>query len=86
MGRITLKEQKNIRDNLLNLEEWDLRHIAHYLSQHNIQMSENANDIFILAANISDDCLIYIRDYVNKKLEEYKKFRNVPNTESSSTI
>ena len=38
MGRISLKEQKNIRDNLLKLEEWDLRHIAHYLSKNNIQL------------------------------------------------
>lgn len=86
MGRISLKEQKIIRDNLLKLEEWDLRHIAHYLSKNNIQMSENANDIFILATNISDNCLVYIQNYVNKKLEEYQKFRNISDTELSSTI
>jgi hypothetical protein len=80
MGRISVKEQKKLRDNLLKLEEWDLRHIAHYLSQHKTQMSENANDIFILVENITDECLIYIQDYVNKKLEEYQKFRNIPTT------
>jgi len=84
--RLSIKEQKTLRDNLLKLEEWDLRHIAHYLSQNNIQMSENANDIFILVENISDECLVYIQDYVNKKLEEYKKFRNVPTSTPTSTI
>ena len=40
-------------------------------------MSENANGIFILCENITDKCLFYLEHYVNKKLEEYKKFRNI---------
>lgn len=77
MSRLSIKEQKKLRDNLLKLEEWDLNHIAHYLNQHKIKMSENANGIFILCENITDECLIYIQNYVNKKLEEYKKYRNI---------
>ncbi len=77
MNRLSIKEQKKLRDNLLKLEEWDLNHIAHYLNHHNIKMSENANGIFILCENITNECLFYIQDYVNKKLEEYKKYRNI---------
>ncbi len=77
MPRLSLKNQKILRDNLLKLEEWDLRHIAHYLNNNKIQLSENANGIFILCDNISDECLKYLEDYVNKKLEEYKKYRNL---------
>ena len=82
--RLSLKEQKKLRDNLLLLEEWDLRHIAHYLNENDIKMSENANGIFILCDHISDECLTYIKNYVNKKLEEYKKFRNIPKSKKSS--
>lgn len=77
MSRLSIKDQKKLRDNLLKLEEWDLNHIAHYLSVNNIKMSENANGIFILCENINDKCLIYIQNYVNKKLEEYQKYRNI---------
>ncbi len=80
MKRLTIKEQKTLRDNLLKLEEWDLRHIAHYLNQNNIKLSENANGIFILCDHISDDCLMYLKKYVDKKLEEYKKFRTINQT------
>lgn len=86
MGRLSLKEQKQLRDNILKLEEWDLRHIAHYLSHNNIKMSENANGIFILCENISDKCLVYLKNYVDKKLDEYQKFRNVPQSTSDDTV
>ena len=77
--RLEFKEQKDLRDNLLKLEEWDLRHIAHYLNHNKIQLSENANGIFILCDLISDQCLEYLNTYVDKKLQEYKKFRNIVN-------
>lgn len=75
--RISLKEQKLLRDNLLKLEEWDLRHVAHYLNQHEIKMSENETGIFILSEHVSDKCLLYLKHYVDRKLEEYQKFRNI---------
>lgn len=75
--RLSIKDQKKLRDNLLKLEEWDLRHVAHYLNHNNTKLSENENGIFILADNISDKCLLYLNKYVNKKLEEYTKFRNI---------
>ncbi len=77
MTRLSVKEQKTLKDNFLKLEEWDLRHIAHYLNENNIQLSENENGIFILCDNISDKCLRYLQTYVNKKLDEYKKYRNI---------
>ena len=79
MPRLSIKEQKKLRDNLLKLEEWDLHHIAHYLNQQKTKMSENANGIFILCEHISDNDLKYIKTYVTTKLEEYEKFRNIPN-------
>ena len=77
MTRLAIKDQKKLRDDILNLEEWDLRHIAHYLNENNIKMSENSDGIFILCEHVSDKCLTYIKKYVNKKMEEYQKFRNV---------
>jgi hypothetical protein len=77
MKRLSVKEQKTLRNNLLKLEEWDLRHIAHYLNRNNIKLSENASGIFILCDHISDECLIYLKTYVDKKLEEYKNFRHI---------
>ena len=78
MKRLSLKEQKELRDSILKLEEWDLRHIAHYLHFHEIKLSENANGIFILCEHVPDKHLEYLKLYVDKKLEEYKKFRNIP--------